>query len=77
MINYSCDLCGSKSNDKLFKIPIAATFVEKEPCDLIPVEMNLCNKCRSFIYKTIGKIVTDNKLKELNKLALHIKMDKV
>lgn len=76
MINYSCDLCGSESDNKFFEIPIAATFIEGEPCDLIPIEMNLCNKCRSFIYKTIGKIVSDNKLKELNKLALDIKMDR-
>lgn len=76
MINYSCDLCGSKSNDKLFKIPIAATFIEVEPCDFIPIEMNLCNKCRSCIYKTIGKIVSDKKLNELSKLALDTKMDR-
>ena len=77
MINYSCDLCGNKSGKKIFRIPVAATFIDGEPCDLVPVEMNLCNKCKSHIYKAIAEMIPDNKLKELNKLALNIKMDKI
>ena len=76
MIRYYCDLCGNECNNKLFNIPIASTFIEKEPCDLLPIEVTLCNKCRSNIYKTIEKIVSDNKLKKLNKLALDIKMNR-
>lgn len=76
MIKYYCDLCGDECNNKLFDIPIAATFIKGKPCDLIPIEMNLCHECRSRIYKTIEKMVTDNKLKKLNKLALDIKMNR-
>ena len=74
MINYSCDLCGKECNSKAFRIPIAATFIEQEPCDLMPIEMNLCKECRSNIYKAVEKITSKDKIKELNTLALVEKM---
>lgn len=76
MIKYFCGLCGDECNNKSFKIPIAATFINGEPCDLIPIEMNLCKKCRSNVYKTIEKTIPQNKLQKLNKRALDIKMEK-
>lgn len=76
MINYSCDLCDKECNGKVFKIPIAATFIGQEPCDLMPIEMNLCKKCRSEIYKTVEKIASKSKIKELNTYALDTKMGK-
>ena len=74
MINYSCDLCNKECNGKVFRIPIAATWIEEEPCDLMPVEMNLCKKCRSNIYKAVEKIASKDKIKKLNALALDEKM---
>lgn len=76
MINYLCDLCGEECNNKVFRIPIAATFIWDKPCDLIPVELNLCKKCRCNIYKTVEGMVTNNKLKQLNAQALDIMMGK-
>ena len=77
MIHYSCDLCGKECNDKTFALPIAATFIDGEPCDLMPINMNLCKKCRSEIYKVIEKKLSKDKLKKLNTLALDIKMKKI
>lgn len=55
MIHYRCDLCGEQCDDKVFIIPIAATYNEHTLHDLMPVEVNLCNKCRTEIYNTIKK----------------------
>lgn len=77
MINYSCDLCGKECNDKEFILPIAATWIEQEPCDLMPVKMNLCKNCRNEVYKTIETRVSSEKIKSLNKLALDIKMKRL
>lgn len=74
MINYSCDLCGSECNDKIFTLPIAATFIGVEPCDVIPVNVNLCKQCRKNIYKTIDRIGQRDKIANLNKCAIDIKM---
>ena len=74
MINYSCDLCDKECNGKVFRIPIAATFVGQEPCDLMPIEMNLCKECRSNIYRVVEKITSKDKIKKLNTLALDEKM---
>jgi hypothetical protein len=73
-ISYKCDLCGEECNSKIFKLPIAATFIGQEPCDLIPVEMNLCKKCRSEIYKVLMLRAPKERIKELNQLALDVKM---
>ena len=72
MINYSCDLCGKRCGNKEFALPIAATWINGEPCDLIPIKMNLCRECRSKIYKTIETMTED--IEGLNTLALNIKM---
>ena len=74
MVHYSCDLCGKACNDKKFLIPIAATFVEQEALDLMPVEVNLCSDCRRGLYKAIEQIVPKDKLKQLNEVALNKKM---
>lgn len=74
MIRNYCDLCQSECNNKNFRVPIAATFVEDSPCDLIGVEMNLCKSCRTKIYNTIKMIVSQERNRELSKLALDIKM---
>ena len=74
MIRYFCDLCGNECNNKIFSVPIAATFMESEPSDLLPIEMVLCYKCRSDIYKTIEKIIPCDKLKKLNTFALDLKI---
>ena len=74
LTKHFCDLCEKECNMKMFKIPIAATFVGQEPCDLMPIEMHLCNECRSKIYGTITKIASKEKIKELHGLALVEKM---
>lgn len=73
-ISYTCDLCGEECNNKTFKIPVAATFIGQEPCDLIPVDMNLCKKCRGEIYKVMTTRASKERIKNLNQLALDIKM---
>ena len=76
MVRYFCDLC-DKEVDKYneYSLPIAATFINGEPCDLIQVPgFNLCKDCRSKIYRTIEDIIPRKKLKELNKRALDIKI---
>lgn len=77
MIKYYCDLCEKECNSRTFAIPIAATFLEEEPCDLLPIAMHLCSPCRRNIYKTIEKITSRSKIKELNKFALDVKMKRV
>lgn len=77
MIHYSCDICGKECNDKIFTLPIAATFIGQEPCDLMPINMNLCRSCRSEIYKVIEKKLSKEKVKKLHDLALNIKMNKM
>ena len=58
-----------------YSLPIAATWVEGEPCDLIRVGgFTLCKECRSKIYKVVESILPKDKIKELNKKALDIKM---
>ena len=76
MINYTCDLCGSECDHRTFALPMAATFVNGELCDGIPIAMNLCKECKNVIYKTIETRTTQEKLKHFNKLALNIKMRK-
>lgn len=76
MVRYFCDLC-DKEVDKYneYSLPIAATFINGEPCDLIQVNgFNLCKNCRSKIYRTIEDIIPKKKIEELNKRALGIKM---
>ena len=73
-ISYTCDLCGEECNGSKFNLPMAATFVGQEPCDLIPVETNLCKKCKSDIYKVATIRASEERIKELNRLALDIKM---
>lgn len=80
MVKYFCDLC-DKEVDKYneYSLPIAATFINGEPCDLIQVPgFNLCKDCRSKIYRTIYRTIEDiiprQKIEELNKMALDIKM---
>lgn len=73
-ISYTCDLCGEECSSKTFNLPVAATFVNQEPCDLVPVEINLCKKCRSDIYKLIEAKLSAERIKELRRLALDIKM---
>lgn len=74
MIHYSCDLCDRMCNGKKFSIPIAATFVEQEAHDLMPVEVNLCSDCRRNFYKVVEKIASKDNLKKLNGAALDVKM---
>lgn len=76
MINYSCDLCGSACNNEVFALPIAATFIGVKPCDVVPVNVNLCKQCRTNIYKTIDRIGQRDKIAYLNKCAVDIKMGK-
>lgn len=73
-ISYTCDLCGEECNNNTFKIPVAATFTGKEPCDLVPVDMNLCKKCRNEIYKVMIIKASEERIKNLNQLAIDIKM---
>ena len=73
-ISYTCDLCEEECSSKTFNLPIAATFVGKDPCDLIPVKVNLCKKCRSDIYKLIEAKTSREKIRELRQVALDIKM---
>ena len=74
MIHYSCDLCGKTCNDKKFLVPIAATFIEQEAHDIMPVEVNLCSDCRRDFYKVVEKIALKDNLKKLNGVALDVKM---
>jgi hypothetical protein len=76
MINYSCDLCGKECGEKVFSLPIAATWVDQEPCDLMPVEMNLCKKCRIAIYKAIETRASKERMDDLSRFALDIKMNR-
>lgn len=76
MVRYFCDLC-DKEVDKYneYSLPIAATFINGEPCDLIQVpRFNLCKDCRSRFYGVVESIVPKQKIEELNKRALDIKM---
>jgi hypothetical protein len=75
MIKYYCDLCEKEChNDKVFTLPVAATFVGKEPHDLMPLGMHLCIECRRKIYKAIETIVPEDKIKNYNAIALDVKM---
>lgn len=76
MTRYYCDLCGNEVNKyNEYTLPIAATWVNGEPCDLIRVGgFTLCKECRCKIYKTIENIIPEEKMKMLNKKALDIKM---
>ena len=76
MINYTCDLCRSECNEKTFALPIAATWVDGDPFDLMPINMNLCRHCRTEIYKTIETLTTKENIHKLNRLALNTKMRK-
>ena len=76
MVRYFCDLC-DKEVDKYneYSLPIAATFINGEPCDLIQVPgFNLCKDCRSRLYGVVKSIVPKQKIEKLNKRALDIKM---
>ena len=75
MIKYFCDLCHSEChNGKWFIIPVAATFVNGEPHDLMPLDMHLCIECRRKIYKTIEAIIPKEKIRDYNEIALDVKM---
>ena len=76
MINYTCDLCEEKCNSREFSLPIAATWIDGEPYDLMPVKMNLCRNCRSKIYKTIESMTKKYVIESYNKQALDIKMNR-
>ena len=76
MINYTCDLCGEKCNGRVFALPVAATWINGDPCDLMPVNMNLCKECRSEIYKLMESRTTTEKMKQFNRQALDIKMNR-
>lgn len=74
MIKHFCDLCGEEINSKWYhcKFPIAATWINLEPCDTVPMEFEVCNHCKNKIYKVIEKIIPESRLKELNKRARDI-----
>lgn len=76
MVKYYCDLCGKEvpiNNE--YALPIAATFLYSEPCDLVKVGgFTLCKNCKIKIYNTIKTIVPESKLKQLNELALNVMM---
>ena len=76
MTRYYCDLCDKEVNKyNEYSLPIAATWINGEPCDLIRVGgFTLCKECRSKIYKTIENITSEEKMKILNRKALDIKM---
>lgn len=78
MVKYYCDLCDKEVNKyNEYTLPIAATWVNGEPCDLIRVGgFILCKECRSKIYKTIESILPKEKMQKLNEKALNIKMGK-
>ena len=78
MVKYYCDLCDKEVNKyNEYTLPIAATWMNGEPCDLIRVGgFILCKECRSKIYKTIESILPKEKMKKLNEKALNIKMGK-
>ena len=76
MINYACDLCREECNSREFVLPIAATWINGDPCDLMPVKMNLCQKCKSEIYKVIKTLTTQEHIKTFNRQALDIKMNR-
>ena len=76
MVNYTCDLCGGKCNGREFTLPVAATWINSDPCDLMPVNMNLCKECRSEIYKVMESRTTTEKMKQFNRQALDIKMNR-
>jgi hypothetical protein len=61
-----------------YSLPIAATFINGEPCDLIQVPgFNLCKDCRSRLYGVVESIVPKQKIEKLNKRALDIKWEDV
>mgnify|MGYP004611612427 CR=1 FL=1 len=76
MTKYFCDLFGEEIHNRWcnYTLPIAGTWIEKEPCDLIPMEFDVCNECKKKIYKTIEKIIPESELRKLNKKALDIRM---
>ena len=76
MINYTCDLCGEKCNGREFALPVAATWINGDPCDLMPVNMNLCKECRNEIYKLMESRKTTEKMKTFNRQALEVKMNR-
>ena len=77
MTKYFCDLCGKECKSYVFEIPFAATWIGDEPCDLVPVEVHLCKKCRTKIYRTIEQLTPKDKIRQMNTHALDIKMGKV
>lgn len=76
MVKYYCDLCEKEVNKhNEYTLPIATTWINGEPCDLIRVGgLTLCKECRSKIYKAIESIVSEEKMKKLNEKALDVKM---
>lgn len=77
MIKYFCNLCGDECGEKQFLIPIAATWVQAEPYDLMPVEMHLCRACRTKIYKTAATIIPKDELEVLHAYARERKMGRI
>lgn len=74
MVDYSCDLCGEKCNGRTFALPIASTFVGREPWDVMPVNMNLCKECKRKIYKAIETVVSKDRLESLHEAAIDVHM---
>lgn len=63
MTKYFCDLCDSECDGNLFKIPVITT--KENLCNLTSIEMHLCKKCRSEIYKTIERLTNQDRIKRL------------
>lgn len=76
MVKHFCDFCEKEITTKLHtsSLPIAATFVGKDPCDLVDMDFELCKDCRSEVFKAVTKICPAEKTTAFCKTALDIKM---
>ena len=74
MVDYFCDLCSKECNERIFALPIASTFIGREPWDVMPVSMNLCKECKRKIYKAIETVVSKDRLEILHKAAMDVHM---
>lgn len=76
MINYTCDLCGEPCDDMIFKLPMATAYVglKSESCHFVPMDINLCDKCRDTIYETMkATMLLNGKYKDIeyfNEIAM-------
>ena len=56
MIKRFCDLCGEEIYNRWcnYTLPIATTWIEEEPCDMLPMEFDVCNEFEKKIYRRLS-----------------------